>query len=151
MNARKGYWGFAVVLLCFVMTACSQAASPSNPSNRGDSTNSQSNDVSQLNWRVPDFQYTDQDGNTFGLSQGKVRLADLIFTRCPDICPPMTANMSRIQKALAQAGLKTDIVSFSVDPSYDKPDKLRAFAKENGADTDHWHFLTGYTDDEIRG
>ncbi|MDN4592510.1 SCO family protein [Polycladomyces subterraneus] len=153
VNRRKGCWGIAILLMCLVLTACGQAA-PSKPSTSTSNahTNNQSNDVSQLNWRVPEFRYTDQNGQAFGLSQlkGKVWLANLIFTRCPDICPPMTSNMARIQKALDQAGLKVDIVSFSVDPSYDKPDKLRAFAKEHGAKTDNWHFLTGYSDEEIR-
>lgn len=127
-------------------------ATISSPSDHTARSNDQANDVSQLNWRVPDFRYTDQNGNAFSMSQlkGKVWLADLIFTRCPDICPPMTENMARIQQALSQAGVRADIVSFSVDPEYDKPDKLRAFAKLHGAKMDNWHFLTGYTFDEIR-
>ncbi|BCU81255.1 cysteine ABC transporter ATP-binding protein [Polycladomyces abyssicola] len=153
VSIRKGCLGIAILLLCLVMTACGQAApsKSSAPTPRAH-VNNQSNDVSHLNWRVPEFRYTDQNGRAFGLSQlkGKVWLANLIFTRCPDICPPMTSNMARVQKALNQAGLKADIVSFSVDPSYDKPDKLRAFAEEHGAKTDNWHFLTGYSDEEIR-
>jgi protein SCO1/2 len=111
-----------------------------------------SNEVSNLGWQVPAFQFTDQNGKPFGLSdlKGKVWLADFIFTQCPDVCPPMTANMARVQRELKAKGVDLTFVSFSVDPDYDKPEVLKKFAAKYGADLGNWHFLTGYKVDEIR-
>ena len=42
------------------------------------------------------------------------------------------------------------LVSFSVDPDFDRPDVLRKYARANGADPARWTFLTG-TRDGVRG
>ncbi|SFX10399.1 protein SCO1/2 [Thermoactinomyces sp. DSM 45891] len=104
------------------------------------------NDVTRDNWLVPEFTYTDQDGKKFGSQdlKGKVYLSNFIFTSCPDVCPPMTANMRKIQEDLKADGLNVEIVSFSVDPETDKPAVLKAFGEKHKADFSNWHFLTGY-------
>lgn len=106
----------------------------------------------KLNWQVEDFTFTNQDGQPFGLKQlqGKVWLADFIFTNCTTVCPPMTNNMSRLQQKFKDAGVDVDIVSFTVDPERDQPDVLKAYAENYEADFSNWHFLTGYTQDEIK-
>ncbi|GGA40943.1 lipoprotein [Kroppenstedtia guangzhouensis] len=105
-----------------------------------------------LNWEVPDFQYKDQNGKPFGLSdlKGKVWLSNAMFTRCPDVCPPMTANMKKVQDRLKSEGLEVQIVSFSVDPTHDTPKVLKSFGEKFDADFGNWHFLTGYKDEEIQ-
>ena len=40
-------------------------------------------------------------------------------------------------------GTPVRFVSFSVDPGYDTPEVLRAYAEQRGADTTRWTFLTG--------
>ncbi|SHE47966.1 protein SCO1/2 [Seinonella peptonophila] len=132
---------FSISLL---LTACSsQEQKESLTSNE----KQQTNDVSDMNWHVPSFQAVDQNGQSFGLPQmkGKVWLADFIFTRCPNICPPMTANMSRVQKELKNQKLDVSIVSFSADPVYDQPEILKKFATKYSADLSNWSFLTGYS------
>lgn len=104
------------------------------------------------NWPVNDFTYTDQNGKSFGLSdlKGKVWVSDFIFTSCADVCLPMTANMAKLQKMLKDEGIKdVELVSFSVDPTVDTPDRLKLFADNFEADYSNWHFLTGYTQEEI--
>lgn len=105
-----------------------------------------------LNWEVPDFEYTNQDGKKIGLSdlEGKVWLTNVMFTRCPDVCPPMTANMSKIQEAIKKEGLDVEIVSFSVDPEHDQPKVLKEFGEKYDVNFTNWHFLTGYSDKEIK-
>ncbi|GAB7388033.1 SCO family protein [Bacillaceae bacterium] len=104
-----------------------------------------------LNWKVEDFSYVDHNGQKFGLAdlQGKVWLADFIFTNCETVCPPMTAHMAKLQKRLQAEKLPVEFVSFSVDPARDKPEVLQAFAKKFNADLTNWHFLTGYSQEEI--
>lgn len=104
------------------------------------------------NWPVNDFTYTDQNNKPFGLKdlKGKIWISDFIFTRCTDICPPMTANMAKLQQMVKNQGLKNvEFVSFSVDPTVDSPDSLSKFAAKFGADTKSWTFLTGYSQKSI--
>jgi protein SCO1 len=90
---------------------------------------------------VPAFRLVDQGGAPFGPERlsGRVWLADFIFTRCPTICPEMTDRMVRVQK---QLGDQVDLVSVSVDPAYDTPERMRAFAERHQALSPRWHFLT---------
>lgn len=90
---------------------------------------------------VPAFRLVDQGGAPFGPErlQGRVWLANFIFTRCPSICPEMTDRLVRLQK---QLGDSVDLVSVSVDPAYDTPERMRAFADLHRALSPRWHFLT---------
>ena len=91
---------------------------------------------------VPDFRLVDQTGAPFGPDRlaGRVWIADFVFTRCPDVCPRMTERLVGVHRAL---GERADIVSVSVDPAYDTPQRLIAFARAHGAESPRWHFLTG--------
>tara|TARA_R110002096_G_scaffold44526_13_gene120522 strand:+ start:108942 stop:109595 length:654 start_codon:yes stop_codon:yes gene_type:complete len=91
---------------------------------------------------VPEFQFTNQDGKAFGKAQllGKVSIANFIFTRCRTVCPVFTMKMQRVAEKTSN---DIQLLSFSVDPEYDTPEVLAAYAKEHGVDTSRWHFLTG--------
>lgn len=105
-----------------------------------------------VNWPINDFTFTDQSNKPFGLKdlKGKVWISDFIFTSCTDVCPPMTANMVKLQEMVKEKGLKNvEFVSFSVDPSVDSPQALQNFAEKFGADTKNWTFLTGYSQESI--
>lgn len=90
---------------------------------------------------VPAFRFTDQNGVAFGPQTlaGKAWVADFIFTRCPTVCPVMTERLAALAPRLGDV----DLVSVSVDPDFDTPERLRAFAREHGASSPRWHFLTG--------
>ncbi len=98
--------------------------------------------------KVPSFSLTRQDGRTItpGDLAGSVWVADFIFTRCAGPCPQLTLRMRSLQKGIAEFGGAVKLVSFSVDPTYDQPPVLRAYAKRYGAEPDLWWFLT--CDDE---
>lgn len=105
-----------------------------------------------LNWELADFKYTNQDNQEIGLKdlEGKVWVADFIFTNCEDVCMPMTANMKKLQDLAKKEGIKNiEFVSFSVDPKVDTPEVLKEFASTYNADFTNWHFLTGYSQEEI--
>jgi protein SCO1 len=104
------------------------------------------------NWPVPDFTYTNQNNETFGLAdlKGKVWIADFIYTACPDICPPMSFNMSKLQEMAKKEKIDNiEFVSFSIDPAVDKPEVLTEYSKLFNADLKNWHFLTGYEQKDI--
>lgn len=105
-----------------------------------------------LNYDVKDFSYTNQDNQGVGLSdlEGKVWIADFIFTSCETVCPPMTFNMSQLQDKVKEEGIENvEFVSFSVDPTVDSPEALKDFANNYEIDFSNWHFLTGYSQEEI--
>lgn len=105
-----------------------------------------------LDWEVQSFEGTTQDGQSFSTDdmEGKVWLADFIFTNCNTVCPPMTRNMVKVQEKLKEEGIDAEIVSFSVDPTVDHPDVLKEFGEKYGVDFSNWTFVTEYTQDEIQ-
>lgn len=104
-----------------------------------------------LNWEIEDFTFTNQANEKFGLAdlEGKVWLADFVFTNCTTVCLPMTSNMVELQQQFKEEGLDINIVSFSVDPQVDKPEVLKSYAENYGADFASWNLLTGYTPEKI--
>ncbi len=93
--------------------------------------------------KVPEFTMTDSEGQTFHSSSlnGKVWVADFIYTTCPAACPMMSARMKQVHKQTA--GMPdVRIVSMSVDPK-DTPAALKAFGSRYGGATPDWIFLTG--------
>jgi cytochrome oxidase Cu insertion factor (SCO1/SenC/PrrC family) len=93
---------------------------------------------------VPDFGLIDQQGHPVqrGDLDGKVWIANFIFTNCPDECPLMTAEMSQLQSDLADVP-DLRLVSITVDPERDTPAVLSHFAERFHADPARWIFLTG--------
>ena len=101
---------------------------------------------------VPDFEYTNQDNETFSLEdlEGKWWIADFVFTNCTTVCLPMTSNMAKLQEQLKEEGLDVHHVTFSVDLEYDSLEVLKNYGEGYGADFSNWTFLTGYSFDEIK-
>lgn len=100
-----------------------------------------------LNYHIEDFTFTDHEGEKFGLEdlQGKVWVADFIFTNCTTICLPMTHNMAKLQKMVKEEGIENiQFVSFSVDPEIDSPEVLKEYGEGFDLDFSNYHFLTGY-------
>lgn len=92
---------------------------------------------------VPPFELVNQNGAPFGSAQlnGKIWIADFIYTTCPGPCPMISSRMSELQKPLE----KTDVhlVSFTVDPAKDTPEVLLGYAERLQAESGRWDFLTG--------
>ncbi|MDQ1001890.1 protein SCO1/2 [Neobacillus niacini] len=105
-----------------------------------------------LDYPVNEFKAVTQENEPFEKKNldGKIWVADFIFTNCADVCPPMTANMTKLQKMVDEEELKNvEFVSFSVDPTVDTPEKLTEYAKNFGLKDDNWTFLTGYSQEFI--
>lgn len=93
---------------------------------------------------ISDFELLERSGQMVRLQDlaGQVWVADFFFTSCAGICPMMSNQMSRLQEELAGvAGVR--LVSISVDPERDTPERLRRYAERYGADPQQWWFLTG--------
>ncbi len=92
---------------------------------------------------VADFELVRHDGETVTLAdlRGKPWVLGTMFTSCRGPCPGLTRSMRAIQDALE--GTDTVLVSLSVDPTEDTPERLTDYARAFDADTSSWWFLTG--------
>jgi protein SCO1/2 len=97
---------------------------------------------------VPPFALVAETGDSLSsdVLAGTVWLADFIFTRCPDVCPLLARRFEEIQSALATVD-GWMLLSFTIDPGYDTPAILDAYAREHGADPKRWRFVTGDIED----
>ena len=95
-----------------------------------------------------EFSYLDSDGNTVTLSgtNGKARLLYFFFATCPDVCPPTTALMSKVQDELKEDGVfgsEVEFLSVTIDPTHDTPEVLKDYAERFDTDPNGWKFLRG--------
>lgn len=97
---------------------------------------------------IPDFALYDQDGKVVQASRfrGKQIMLNFIYTRCPvaNMCPAATSKMMQTQRLARAAGVKNlELISITLDPTYDTPGVLKEYAAGRGIDTSNFSFLTG--------
>jgi len=96
--------------------------------------------------RIPDVPVIDQTGKRINfysdLIKDKTVAINFIFTTCTTICPPLTATFRRVQQELATAAPEAKLISISVDPATDTPERLSDFAGKFKAGAG-WTFVTG--------
>ncbi|MCB9232440.1 MAG: SCO family protein [Bacteroidia bacterium] len=92
----------------------------------------------------PDFAFPTQTGETLTWDslRGHVFLADVFFTRCPGICPKLSASMSSLVEYFRDQP-EIRFLSISVDPENDTIQALRAYADKYDAPDKRWFFITG--------
>jgi protein SCO1 len=97
--------------------------------------------------QIPDISVLDQNGNRrhfYGdLVRGKVVAINFVYTTCTTICPPLGATFGKLQKSLGErVGKDVFLISISVDPATDTPERLRAWGAQFGAKPG-WTLVTG--------
>ncbi|HWN11927.1 MAG TPA: SCO family protein [Pyrinomonadaceae bacterium] len=96
--------------------------------------------------RIPDVEVFDQNGRRLkfrsDLIKDKTVAINFIFTTCTAICPPLTATFRRVQQEAIAQKLPVQLISISVDPTTDTPERLREFAAKFKAEPG-WTFVTG--------
>ncbi|MGB3210382.1 MAG: SCO family protein [Desulforhopalus sp.] len=102
------------------------------------------------NYTIPDLTLLNQDGQKVRLKSildpDKPLIIDFIFTTCTTICPVLSANFLNMQKKLGDATEKVQLLSISIDPEYDRPERMQKYLHMFGA-KEGWDFLTGSRDD----
>jgi protein SCO1/2 len=96
---------------------------------------------------LPQFSLVDEDAKPVHRDDllGRVWIADFVFTSCADACPRMQAKMKGLQerlRPLSQGG-NVGLLSVSVDPERDTPERLRQYAKTFGQRKGQWRYFTG--------
>jgi protein SCO1/2 len=95
---------------------------------------------------LPAISLIDQHGASVSLAslKGKPVLIDFIYTSCASTCPRLTAKMTAIARQLGpELGTRVAMVSLTLDPEHDTPERLAKYAADQGARDSGWQFLTG--------
>ncbi len=101
---------------------------------------------------LPPFSLVDQAGAplTDRDLRGHPTLVTFIFTRCPvpEFCPLMSRRFKQVQERLdARGGAPAvRLLSVTLDPEFDTPPVLAAYARSLGADVARWRFAGGDPD-----
>ena len=100
--------------------------------------------------KMPDYTFTNTAGRVVRLSDFKGRALGFtfIFTRCPfpTFCPRLSSNFAEAQSRLkARSGGPTNwnLLSITIDPEFDTPERLKSYASRYKADPEHWDLVTG--------
>ena len=101
--------------------------------------------------KIPDVTVLDQDGRKLrfytDLVKGKTVAINFIFTTCTTICPPLTATFRKVQQEMGErVGRDVALISVSVDPATDVPERLKSFSAKFNAQPG-WSFVTGSKSD----
>ena len=95
---------------------------------------------------VANFVLTDQLGHRFQWAdtRGKIVVVNFIYTKCPDVCPLLSAKFASLQRSLEEQK-QTDylLVSITTDPARDNSKTLKSYGDLFKADQRRWFFLTG--------
>jgi len=103
--------------------------------------------VSPAHKYFTDVELVDQDGRTrrlySDLLAGKIVVVEAFFTSCTTACPVLAERLAALQESLGdRLGREVYLLSISVDPQLDTPDRLKRYAESLGA-RPGWIFLTG--------
>jgi protein SCO1/2 len=98
----------------------------------------------------PNVPLTTQNGDQvhfYDLIQGKIVAIELMYTSCRYSCPLETARLAQVHTLLGdRMGKDVFFYSISIDPTFDTPRVLKAYAEKYLAGAG-WTFLTGKQED----
>ena len=135
----------AVVLICCMLCLHASGQEIPQPSNHaGLPSEGQKPDQRKP---IPDAELFNQDGKKIhfysDLIKDKVVIVTLFFTSCTSICPMQGESLSKLQAALGdRLGRDVYLVSVSMDPEGDPPERLKIWGLQFGAKPG-WTLLTG--------
>ncbi len=98
--------------------------------------------------KAPEFRLVERSGRTLSRRDllGRVWVADFVFTRCQLTCPAMASAMYDLSTRLPGVRL----VSFTVDPAHDTPERLEKWVGTMGLSREGWDWVTGKSEEEIQ-
>ena len=96
---------------------------------------------------LKDLPLIDQDGNEVRFVSDvigdRIVVIDFVYTSCTTVCPVLSALFGQVQSRLGERlGKEVALVSVSVDPTRDTPQRLKAYAAKHKAQPG-WIWLTG--------
>jgi protein SCO1/2 len=93
-------------------------------------------------YRVPPFQFIDQDSNMVSdqTLSGNAYIADFFFTSCPTICPKVKTQMLRLREQFQDRN-DLKFLSMSIDYRKDSVPRLKKYAEKLGIESESWHLV----------
>jgi protein SCO1/2 len=96
---------------------------------------------------IPDVEVLDQNGDKklfyTDLIKGKTVIVNFLFTSCKYVCPMQGKSYAKIQEEFgARIGQDVFLVSVSMDPETDTPERLKEWSKQFNAKPG-WSLVTG--------
>ncbi|MEA2094209.1 MAG: SCO family protein, partial [Pseudomonadota bacterium] len=103
-------------------------------------------------YQLPDLALVDMQGENIRLleevNRGQPVMLNFIFTTCTTICPVLSATFSQVEQQLGEERERVHMISITIDPEYDTPARLQAYAARYDAGP-QWQFLTGKLEDIV--
>src|SRR5258708_18251527 len=146
---RGGMWGAisgppTFILGLVVVALAGPVAAHDPPAARAPSPLSAARHLAVIK-PAPDFALPDLDGRVVRLAdlRGRVALVSFVYTRCLTACPLLTARLALLQRRAAAlpSAERPVLVSITVDPERDTPERLRQYAEQFGVDRTSWRVL----------
>jgi protein SCO1/2 len=101
---------------------------------------------STAQYQVPDVNLVREDGQRVSLpaemNDGRPVVLAFIYTSCTTVCPLTSATLEQLQDKLGDARGRVHLMSISIDPEYDTPQRLRDYAHRFHAGA-QWQHYTG--------
>jgi protein SCO1 len=146
-KAKAWHWMWPGLLLLWSANAMAQA-SGNQKAGPADALVARS----EHTYFTPDVVLRDADGKTVALrpltEASQPVMLDFIYTSCTAICPLLSETFAQVERELGADAAKLRMISISVDPEYDTPKVLRAYAQTYHAGP-QWRFLTGNSKDIV--
>ncbi len=114
--------------------------------------------ATQASVKLHDSVLVTQDGDSVhfvdDVIADRIIVMDFVYTTCTTVCPVLSAILGQVQERLGdRLGTNVHMVSVSVDPGRDTPERLKAYSESHRASAG-WVWLTGEktaVDDVLRG
>ena len=99
--------------------------------------------LNSITHTIADFSFINQEGKIISEKniEGKIHVANFIFTRCGSICPVLTRHMKQVDSAFKN-NPEVQLLSFSVTPWMDSVPVLKKYAGANKINAANWQLLT---------
>ena len=128
----------AVMILCLMLPGCTAPIE-----DEIDIFYGQDLPLDDPEYDLDDFSLMNFDGNMTNLSdyEGQVLIVSFVYSRCPDVCPIVSANLRWVAEQLPDDyGTNFSIIAITVDPWWDTSSMLADYAMRQAID---WPHLTG--------
>jgi len=108
--------------------------------------------TSTVDYGVPQLQLVRDDGKVVSLpdelNDGRPVIMNFIFTTCKEICPLTSHTFEQLQDKLGSDRDKIHMVSITIDPEQDTPERLAAYGRKYNAGP-QWRYYTGTVEASI--
>ena len=100
--------------------------------------------VDTVYYEIPEFDLQGTNGGAVNneTMDSTIYVLSFFFATCPTICPAMNFHLNEVERRF-KGYPEFEMVSITVDPEKDTPEKLAQYQKVNNYNADKWRFLTG--------